>query len=496
MHTTRAGLARLFRRVLPLLAALMPVWAAPVLAHEVGDRTPAVIDTDLGLDDAVALAMALQHPDLHLVSIVACEGVAGRERATEHAERILDLFNRRDIALYAPAVIDRAQPVPPFRSFAEAAVRAAVPEETEPFHRRFAATAYASKGGKTVVFALGPLTNLAAALEARPALRGEILQVIVAGPADPAKSWNLAYDAEALSVVQASGIPLAFVAPGQRAAKPDAWRSGELNIGPGTSVGERFFLRVLADPRVRDHYVRTFGAFHDELALVYYTDPPLFTPIGGIAVFTPRSHETLVPAVQRLLGEGRQRKARVVLIPGTLPDTILQEDLRARKAAIIAAHGQTEWFAQLMLNELHQHLGAYSIIGVKMGLRAAELLNAPQHAMTVVSHTAAGPPVSCLNDGVIVATGCTPGRRLFRHEPGPAGSTDVSFTYNNRTLTLRVRDDYRRKVAAGIRALLAEHTLEDHEYWHGVRRLGLDIWERWHRRDLFEVIARSQTASR
>ncbi len=48
-----------------------------------------------------------------------------------------------------------------------------------------------------------------------------------------------------------------------------------------------------------------------------------------------------------------------------------------------------------------------------MGLRAAELLNAPPHAMTIVSSAPPTQPVSCLNDGLLVATGSTPGRGLF-----------------------------------------------------------------------------------
>jgi hypothetical protein len=35
--------------------------------------------------------------------------------------------------------------------------------------------------------------------------------------------------------------------------------------------------------------------------------------------------------------------------------------------------------------------------------------------------------------------------------------------------------------------LLQRFTLEDHDYWLGVERLAYDIWENWHRRDIFEL---------
>jgi pyrimidine-specific ribonucleoside hydrolase len=166
---------------------------------------------------------------------------------------------------------------------------------------------------------------------------------------------------------------------------------------------------------------------------------------------------------------------------------MLQPDLRQRRAAIVAKNGEVEWFVELLTSELHDHLGAYSVLGAKMGLRAAELLNAPPHAMKVTSYTAAEPPVSCLNDGVLVATGSTPGRGLFTHAPEGAGSTKVRFAYNGRGILLSVKAEYREKIVAEIARLERQYGLTRHEYWDGVRQVALDIWENWHRRDLFEV---------
>ena len=221
---------------------------------------------------------------------------------------------------------------------------------------------------------------------------------------------------------------------------------------------------------------------------LYYADHTLFSTQAYTNVFAPDDHDGLLKLFTCCLSDGRQHKHRVVFVGRPLPDDVFRPDVRSRRAAIIAKNGQAEWFAQLLMNELHEHLGAYSVIGVKMGLRAAELLNAPQHAMKVTSHVPAGPPVSCLNDGVIVATGCTPGRALFTHTPGPPGSIAVSFEYNGQRLTLAVKPEYRNRIKAEIQTLLGKYTLADHEYWDGVRRLGLDIWENWHRRDLFEIV--------
>ena len=52
---------------------------------------------------------------------------------------------------------------------------------------------------------------------------------------------------------------------------------------------------------------------------------------------------------------------------------------------IIGRHGLEEWKATLLTNELHRHLGLWSIIGAKMGIRAREILGAPADAIDVVS---------------------------------------------------------------------------------------------------------------
>jgi inosine-uridine nucleoside N-ribohydrolase len=475
-------------RGLRLLIVPALIFAQPAVAHVIEDHPTVVIDTDMGLDDAVALAMALQHPRVSIVAIVACEGVAGREKGVQNLERMLDAFNRKEIPLYAPVDTELKREPPPFRAFAEEAIGRALPERTTSFHRPFAPDAYVAEGKKTVVLMLGPLTNLAAALQQKPDIKQRIAEVIVAGSPEVSDSWNAGYDPDALAVVKASGIPLEFVVPGAAGRKPESWREGNRAFGQGTSVGEGFIKRLLADSQVRTHYVEQFERFHDELVFLYYADSALFLPSGDANVFTPANHDGVIDLFTRFISCGRQRKARVVFVEGTLPDRILREDLRERKARIIAKNGEDEWFAQLLMNELHEHLGAYSVIGVKMGLRAAGLLNAPQHGIKVVSHTAAHPPVSCLNDGIIVSTGSTPGRGLFSHVPGPSGSTKVAFTYNGRRITLALKDEYRRRVAEGIKALSEKPVLPGGDYWDGVRRLGLDIWENWHRRDLFEMV--------
>jgi pyrimidine-specific ribonucleoside hydrolase len=481
-------------RCFPHGLLIVLIAALPTAAHDVENIPTVVIDSDMGIDDAVTMALALQCPHIRIKGVVACEGVTGREAGVRMLGRMLDEFNRGDVSLYAAAPAGPEKPAPPFRRFAEQTIDKALrgtPKVPLPFMPK----AYIDKpNDKTIVLALGPLTNIAAALK-DDEVRNGIAVIMVQGPSDTAKNWNIEHDPDAFAVIRRSGVRLQFVESGQMAAKPQAWKTDGGPSGQHTSLGECLVSRLFGDAAFAEHYTQgVFAQFTDELTLIACLDHDLFEASvngsGGEQTLRPKGRDPILACFMAILSEGRQAKNRVVFTGGSLPDAILQPDVRMRKAGIIARNGETEWFAQLLMNELHEHLGSYSIIGVKMGLRAAELLNAPQHGMQVVSYSAAQPPVGCLNDGIIVATGSTPGRALFRHEPGPAGSTRVSFTCNGRRITLAVKDEYRKRAQATIDELRKTHTLEDAEYWDGVRKASLDIWENWHRRDLFDVVER------
>ena len=476
-----------YRRHVSIIACFLGLLASAVYADGPVGHTPLVIDTDMGLDDAVTIALALQTPGVEVRAIVACAGVVDAETAVTHLERMLDLFNRPDVALYAASKADIVQ-VPPFRDFAAQSVARALPETQTRYRRPFSPQAYSDPDHRVVVLALGPLTNVATALKQQPVLRKDIAAVLVAGAPEPDAGWNLRADTPAAMLVGMSGVRQTYVVAGPGGVKPAAWKSPEFAADANNSIAEEFLARLFEDAAVRTHYLERLATLHDELALLYAVDPELFDERYGRATQVAADANGVFRALDTILRHGRQRKPHVIFADRPLPDRVLRDDVRQRRASITEKNGKVEWFAQLLTNEMHEHLGAHSIIGVKMGLRAAELLNAPTHGMRVVSHAPPHPPASCLNDGLIVATGSTPGRCLFTHEPTENGTASATFECNGRRIRLTLKKEPQQKVREVIQALLKEHTLADAEYWAGVRKFGLEIWENWHRRDLFEII--------
>ncbi len=61
--------------------------------------------------------------------------------------------------------------------------------------------------------------------------------------------------------------------------------------------------------------------------------------------------------------------------------------------------------------QLHGHCGPFLVLGVRMGLQALSLLQHPGYfGIRAESYAGVEPPLSCLNDGIQIGSGCTLGK--------------------------------------------------------------------------------------
>jgi len=101
--------------------------------------------------------------------------------------------------------------------------------------------------------------------------------------------------------------------------------------------------------------------------------------------------------------------SRVVFDEFPMDACLFRQDVRNLIDPIIKKHGQKEWEMVVLSSEFHTHLGVYSVIGAKMGLRARDYFGAGLDRLRVTSFAGSKPPISCLNDGLQVSTGATLG---------------------------------------------------------------------------------------
>jgi inosine-uridine nucleoside N-ribohydrolase len=176
---------------------------------------PVIFDTDIGddIDDALALALALQSPELDvtLVTTVA-DDVESRTRL---AWKELGLFGRRDVALATGAAEPLLDPKYPDQA---AQFRVLTAQDQPPASARQRASdriieTLLASSVKMTVIPVGPLTNIALALKEEPRIKDKIERIVLMGGAyyPPRREYNIYRDRIAAAIVFNSGVPVTGV---------------------------------------------------------------------------------------------------------------------------------------------------------------------------------------------------------------------------------------------------------------------------------------------
>src|SRR5438270_739480 len=146
-------------------------------------RIPIIFDTDIGddIDDALALALALQSPELDVRAVTTV--IDDTELRTRLAWKQLGLYGRRDIPLGTGASEPLLDPVQTMRA---RQVEVLTPEDIAPAAARprradlIIETLLASPRKLTLV-PVGPLTNIALALKMEPRIKNNIERIVLMG---------------------------------------------------------------------------------------------------------------------------------------------------------------------------------------------------------------------------------------------------------------------------------------------------------------------------
>ncbi|MFT4111978.1 nucleoside hydrolase [Silvibacterium sp.] len=199
---------------LALLGLLIPS-AGRVLAAQPPQQL-VILDTDIGddIDDAFAVALIERSPELKLLGVTTAFGDT-RLRA-RLARRYLDATG------FASVPVATGVPTPPKTSFTQADyARAGNDRNLSPLTGPdFLLDQIRRHPGQITLLAIGPETNLAAAIEKEPATFRKLKRIVIMGGsvergydghthADP--EWNILCDIPAAQKVFASGVPIALM---------------------------------------------------------------------------------------------------------------------------------------------------------------------------------------------------------------------------------------------------------------------------------------------
>lgn len=282
-----------------------------------------ILDTDPGVDDALAMLYLRAHPGLKLAAITTVFGNADVDTTTRNA-----LYLRQRLALDVPVHQGAAAPLARHRGPSPAHVHGqnalgdidlgdfvSPGPDPRPAFEAIADLVLAHPGEVTLV-AIGPLTNLALALRAAPKIAGLVAEVVIMGGAfgsqgrsgnvTPFAEANIHNDPEAAAEVFAASWPITL-------APLDATMSCVLTNAQARDLAEqggdagRFAHAVSRGYAAA--YARHEGldgcVLHDVAALSWLTRPELFevrnAPVA-IATSGPRTGQT------RIAPEGHARR--------------------------------------------------------------------------------------------------------------------------------------------------------------------------------------------
>ena len=161
-----------------------------------------VIDCDPGIDDAQAIMMAYQHPDVKIEAITTVTGNVELRHTTANVLKILDVLEAGPIPVFqgaANGLVEQGQHAG-FVHGEDGLGDAGIPESARAVESEPAAMALIRLGrensGKLELIAIGPLTNLALALRLDPEMPSYYKRLVIMGGAYLAQGNTPNYPAE------------------------------------------------------------------------------------------------------------------------------------------------------------------------------------------------------------------------------------------------------------------------------------------------------------
>lgn len=286
-----------------------------------------IIDTDPGIDDAVAILLALAAPEkLEVGGIVAVAGNLPLALTERNARRVCELAERPDIPVYAGCTRPLLRPLATAAGIHGDSLgeKLGLPEPAMPLRAQHGVdfiieTLRAAEPGSITVAALGPLTDIAMALVKAPDIAAGIGELVVMGGAGfeignitPAAEFNIHVDPHAAEIVLESGVPITMIpldVTHQVLSTPP--RIEALNaLGNRCGSAVASLLTGFEEARTSKFGERGM-ALHDPCVIAYLLRPELFTGREvNVAVETASPLTTGMTVVDWWGVTGRKANAR------------------------------------------------------------------------------------------------------------------------------------------------------------------------------------------
>lgn len=281
-----------------------------------------LIDTDPGIDDAMAIVYALASPELDVIGLTTVFGNAHVETCTTNALRILDLAGRPDIPVaqgagrpLASVYRGPATHVHGINGLADVPL----PDSSRDAHAldaaHFIIEQVMAAPGEITLVPIGPLTNIALAMLLRPDLPQHLAGMVIMGGAafvpgnsSPAAEANIFNDPEAADIVFGADCPIVMC--GLDVTEATVMSSAQI-AALGAIENARAQMAAAILPYYRDFHLSHGGPdgihVHDSTCISYLLAPQHYKAVHHpirVDTGTSVSRGTTLAATRRVHPDG------------------------------------------------------------------------------------------------------------------------------------------------------------------------------------------------
>jgi len=450
-----------------------------------------IIDSDAGTDDFRAITLLTQLKNIDIKAITLSDGTLFPDKGAIRVTKLLHCLNKKDVFVGVGRKTMYTKPV--WRSFAEKVPWSDCPIKdsiTEfPNATQIINKILDESPKKSITFVcLGSLSNLYETLMINPTAAEKIKEIIWYNSANIKQGTNYTFEPKAADYILSQPIKIKVIyAINGKYINYDTTLINEIktikNKQAQLITQQLEFLSMQANVSHLQYW--------DELCAAYVANPKIFTFKDKPATpFVQVLYDYDITQIRKTfiqILKGTCKQASGVVFSQFPTDSLyLQDDVLEIKDKLIEKYGLDEFKAAVLTSEIHNHLGIYSIIGAKMGIKAMELLNAPNTAINIKSFAGNTPPLSCLNDGIMVSTGSTPAYNLLKIDTTQLYPSAI-FCFKNQCVKISLKKEIYERIAKDLNDAVLRFSLSSDAYWNYVRKKAIEDWLQLNRDAIFEI---------
>ena len=471
---------------------LILFYSSSLFAYTSNVKAHIIIDTDAAADDLRAICLLLASDEIEVIAITTSDGALDPKNGLIKVRALLKSFGHEGIPT-ASGRISQSYP-PPWRKFNQH-INWGDENLIETNSKRNASdlviSSIETEEKPVTVICLGSLTNISDAFRIKPEIKEEVERIVWYNDnIHPCSGTNYKIDKKAADYILSEDIIVDVVSNSN--GKPIVFTKNLLRSIEDIKTP---YAQKIAKSYRQDDVFQKIKSGHlglwDDLVALYL----LYSELFETKIIEKQPNHSISRTLKKdIIGEriieilSCENEDRSIVFKQFPNDALLfREDVGQFMNRIIEKHGKKEWKIVVLTNEFHDHLGIYSIVGAKMGLRARGYFNVGRDELLVVSYAGSQPPVSCFNDGLQVSTGATLGHGTISLKTDSPQIPKATFTFKNTTISLQLKEDYWDIVKKDIKQAIKQHGLLTDNYWRFIRELAISYWLEWSRKEIFNL---------